>query len=256
MKKLLSLFLLLFNLAVFAQGTAGTGAIAEYRYLVDMPSAGVLKKGLVGVSLDVMPEGVVITKIEVGVFNNFSFGISYGAANLIGVGEPGWYKLPGINARLRIVNETVGTPALTLGFDSQGKGKFNNNVDRYDYKSPGFFLAASKNFDFMGFLTLHGGINYSLERKDEDKDANIWFGLEKTIGSSLALMMEYNTAINDNSGIAFGKGHGYLNMGLRWSVGEGFTIGMDFRNMLDNNSKFTTAFADRAIFVEYIHTIF
>ena len=238
-----------------AQGSAGTTSKYEYRSLIDMPSAGILEKGFVGVSMDVMPEGVLISKIEVGVFTNFSFGISYGAGNLIGTGDPEWYKWPGINARLRLIDETEATPALTIGFDSQGKGTYNKDLDRYQIKSPGVFVVASKNFDFLGFLSIHGGVNYSLEKDDNDKDANIWLGIEKTIGGKVSLLAEYNFGINDNALKSFSDGRGYLNMGIRWAVGEGFTIGMDLRNLVDN-SKFTSKIADRALFVEYIKSIF
>ncbi|MBU2493716.1 MAG: YjbH domain-containing protein [Bacteroidetes bacterium] len=238
-----------------AQGTAGTDAKFEYRSLIDMPSAGILEKGFVGVSMDVLPEGVVISKMEVGVFDNFSFGISYGGSNIIGTGKISWYNLPGINARFRVLDETEAIPALTLGFDSQGKGFFFKTDDRYEIKSPGFFAAAAKNFEFFGYLSVHGIINYSLEREDGDKDLNVGIGVEKTIGSRFSIIAEYDFAINDNGSLSLGDGNGYLNMGARWSVGDGFTLGLDLRNLLDNK-KFNGNKADRGIFVEYIKGIF
>ena len=120
MKTLFRIAIILFAFTIFVkgQGTAGEDAKFEYRSLIDMPSAGILEKGFVGVSVDVLPLGVVISKIEVGVFENFSFGISYGGANIIGTGVVDWYKLPGVNARVRLLNETASQPALALGFDS------------------------------------------------------------------------------------------------------------------------------------------
>ena len=70
-------FLLITGSTLFGQGTAGTGAKFEYRSLIDMPTAGILQKGYVGVTSDVLP-GILIEKLEVGVFDNISFGISYG----------------------------------------------------------------------------------------------------------------------------------------------------------------------------------
>lgn len=255
MKKILTVLLLTATIC-FAQGSAGKNAKFEYRSLVDMPTAGVLEKGFVGVSLDALPHGVVVTKMEVGVFDNFSFGISYGASNLIGTGEPGWYELPGINVRMRLMNETEATPALTLGFDSQGKGRYDDIVnDRFEIKSPGFFAAASKNFEFLGYLSVHGVVNYSLERDDGDKDLNLQLGVEKTIGGKISLVGEWNFAVNDNDSNALGEGEGYINVGLRWSVGDGFTLGVDLRDLL-SNKKVNTFKADRGIFVEYIKAVF
>lgn len=239
----------------FAQGTAGTNAKYEYRSLIDLPSAGILEKGFVGVSADVLPYGVVISKIEVGVFDNFSFGISYGGANVIGTGKIDWYELPGVNVRARLVDETESMPAFTFGFDSQGKGLYDSELNRFEIKSPGFYVAAAKNFELLGYLSLHGIINYSLERDDDDKDLNLGVGFEKTVGDKISIVGEYNFAINDNSIKAYGDGNGYMNFGIRWSVGDGFTIGLDIRDMLDNK-KINSNKADRAIFVEYIKSIF
>lgn len=238
-----------------AQGTAGTNAKFEYRSLVDLPSAGILERGYVGVSLDVLPLGVLISKIEVGVFENFSFGISYGGSNIIGTGAIEWYKLPGVNVRFRVLDETEKIPALTLGFDSQGKGQYFEDAERFAIKSPGFFAAAAKNFELLGYLSIHGIINYSLERDDKDKDLNAGVGIEKTIGGNVSFVAEYDFAINDNNPLSFGAGSGYLNFGLRWSVGDGFTIGADLRDLLENK-KYNPNRADRAIFVEYIKAIF
>jgi hypothetical protein len=256
MKKLTTL-VIFFTLIVssIAQGTAGTDAKYEYRSLVDIPSAGILEKGFVGVSADVLPFGVVISKIEVGVFDNFSFGISYGGSNIIGTGKVDWYELPGVNVRARLVDETESMPAFTIGFDSQGKGLYDEELNRFEIKSPGFYVAAAKNFEFLGYLSLHGVVNYSLERDDDDKDLNLGVGFEKTIGSKVSLVGEYNFAINDNTIKAYGDGNGYMNIGVRWSVGEGFTIGLDLRDLLDNKKIYSNK-ADRALFVEFIKSIF
>lgn len=254
MKKLI--LAILFSMSIsFAQGTAGTNAKYEYRSLIDLPSAGILEKGFVGVSADVLPYGVVISKIEVGVFDNFSFGISYGGANIIGTGKIDWYELPGVNVRARLVDETASMPAFTFGFDSQGKGLYDSELNRFEIKSPGFYVAAAKNFELLGYLSLHGIINYSLERDDDDKDLNLGVGFEKTLGDKISIVGEYNFAINDNSIKSYGDGNGYMNFGIRWSVGDGFTMGLDFRDMLDNK-KINSNKADRAIFVEYIKSIF
>ncbi|MEW6701237.1 MAG: hypothetical protein AB1298_00825, partial [Bacteroidota bacterium] len=248
-------FLLLITNFLQAQGTGGTGAKFEYRSLIDMPTAGILAKGYSAVTLNVMPYGVVITKLEVGIFDGFSFGISYGGGNIIGTGSVEWYKLPGINVRARVVDETETLPAITIGFDSQGKGNYNRDLDRYQLKSPGFFAAAAKNFEFLGYLSLHGVLNYSLERDDADKDMNLRVGFEKTIGGKVSLVGEYDFAVNDNTGLALGKGNGYLNFGIRWSVGDGLTLGMDLRDMLENK-RIVGNKADRGIFVEYVKALF
>ena len=249
------ILLLLISTNLIAQGSAGTNAKYEYRTLIDMQTAGILEKGFAGVVIDIMPNGVVITQVETGAFNNFSFGISYGGSNIIGTGNPDWYKLPGIYAKFRFIDESQMTPAIAVGFDSQGKGLYSDELNRYQIKSPGFFVAASKNFELLGYLSIHGMLNYTLERDDSDKDLNLAVGIEKTIGGSVSLYTEYDFALNDNNPLSFGAGKGYLNAGVRWSLAQGFTIGLDFRDLL-SNQKLNPYRADRALYIEYISSIF
>ena len=246
--------ILLFTISLFPQGTAGDQAKYEYRYLIDMPTAGILEKGVVGVTSEILPDGVLIATIEAGVFDNVSIGISYGGTNIIGSGDVDWYKLPAVNIKARVINEETLVPAIAFGFDSQGKGVYNNSKKRYAIKSPGFFGAVSKNFTFLGYLSLHGTINYSLESNDGDNFVDLRTGLEKTLGSSFSLLVEYDFALNDNN-TEFGSGKGYLNAGLRWSPGTGFTVGFDLRDLLSNKSSTKNA-ADRSFKIEYIKNIF
>jgi len=257
MKKIIfAISIIILTNLTFAQGAAGSDAKFEYRSLIDMQTAGILEKGYVGETTDILPNGVMILKLETGVFTNVSFGISYGGSNIIGTGAPHWYKYPGVNLRVRIINESEAFPAIAVGFDSQGKGEYYDSSGRFDIKSPGFFAALSKNFAFLGFMSLHTTANYSLESKDGDDFLNLSVGIEKTIGPSVSIIGEYNFAWNDNKDVNFfGNGNGYLNIGLRWAMGAGFTLGFDFRDLLDNK-KLNPSTGDRAIRMEYIKNIF
>ncbi len=255
--KLLKILIFSFvvTLPLFAQGTAGTSAKYEYRKLIDMQSAGILEKGFVAVTSHELPYGVVDMGIEVGVFENLSFGLSYGGENIIGDSKINWYSWPGINIKYRLINESESVPAIAFGFDSQGRGREDKDLNRFDYKSDGLFVAASKNFNFLGYLSVHGEINYSVKNKDGDKSPNLKIGVEKTIGKNVSFLAEYDFALNDNGELSFGAGKGYLNFGLRASLGKGLTLGVDLRNMLENK-KINSAVAERGIYLEYISPIF
>jgi hypothetical protein len=246
---------LTFTSFLYSQGTAGETAKFEYRTLIDMPTAGILEKGFVGATTDILPMGVVIQRLEVGAFDNVSFGISYGGANLIGEGKIDWYKYPGVNIRFRLINEALTFPAISIGFDSQGKGVYHDSSGRYDIKSPGFYAAASKNFAFLGYLSINAAAGYSLETKDGDNFINLYIGAEKTLGSNISLIADYNFAFNDNETEYYGGDKGYLNAGIRWSAGAGFTIEFDLRDLL-SNKKLNPSAADRALKIEYIKSIF
>lgn len=238
----------------FPQTTAGEDAKVEYRYLIDMPTAGVLGKGLVAVTSDVLPAGVLIGRLEVGVFEDISFGISYGGGNIIGSGSPTWYKYPGVNLRFKAFKESMTSPGISLGFDSQGKGEYFDSSSRFAIKSPGLFIGGSKNFALMGYLTLHSTLNYSLEQSDGHNFMDLRVGAEKTIGAKVSLLWEYDFALNDNNTKVYGGGKGYMNFGVRWAAADGFTLGLDFRDVL-SNKKWSPGGADRALRMEYIKPI-
>ncbi len=258
MKKFIYLFIItiLILQTAYTQGTAGESAKHEYRQLIDMPTAGIMERGSVGLTTELLPFGTLIAKIEAGIFSSFSIGLSYGGVNIIGSGKPDWYPFPpGVNLRFRVMDESILVPSLTLGFDTQGKGEYSKEQKRYAVKAPGIFAAASKNFGLLGYLSLHGTINYSvLEDKDGDNFVNLMVGAEKTLGSSFSFLAEYNFAFNDNSTNQFGDGKGYLNIGLRWSIANGVTVGFDLRDLL-KNKKWSSNSADRAVVIDFTQKI-
>lgn len=233
-----------------AQGAAGAGATYEPRMMIDMPTAGMLDKGSFAVDLNFYQEGGVLFGLSAGIFERLSFGIAYGGSRLIGGDEPTMNSTPGVNVKLRILEESAGLPALAIGFDSQGKDGYLKDLGRYAIKSPGFFAVGSKNYTMMGFLSLHGGVNYSLERGDDDKDVNFFFGAEKTLGPFLSFVAEYNLGVNDSDRRALGKGRGYLNGAVTMALGGGLTLGVNFKDILKNGKDVTVA--NRTVRMEYI----
>ena len=219
----------------FAQGSAGTKGKAEPRFLVDMPTAGMLAKGTFAVDVDFYQEGGVLAGLSAGIFERLMFGLSYGGSRLLGKEDAIMNPFPGVTVRLRLLEESVALPALALGFDSQGKDGYLKDLDRYTVKSPGLYAVVSKNYLLLGYLSLHAGINYSFERADDDRSFNLYAGAEKTIGPFLSLLAEYNCALNDNGGQAIGRGRGYMNLALKWSFAGAITLGVNFKDILKNS---------------------
>jgi len=244
--------LLLLAGQAWGQGTAGTGGGLEPRYLVDVPTAGMLDKGSVALDVGFYQEGGVLVGISAGILDRLSFGISYGGSRLIGAASPEMNEIPGINLRVRVIEESLAFPAIAVGFDSQGKDGYLKDEDRYRIKSPGFYAVVSKNYTLLGFFSIHGGVNYSLERADDDRDPNFFVGAEKTIGPFVSIVAEYNIGMNDNSGNAIGKGRGYLNGGLKISLGNGLTVGVNLKDVIKNGGDITVA--NRTVQLEYERT--
>lgn len=233
----------------FGQGSAGSGGSLEPRYLVDIPTAGMLDKSTFALDLDFYQEGGVLLGLSVGIIDRLSFGISYGGSRLIGSQEPVMNELPGVNIKIRVIEENIVLPALAIGFDSQGKDGYLRDLDRYAIKSPGFYVVGSKNYSLAGFFSIHGGVNYSLERADDDSDVNFFAGAEKTIGPVFSVVLEYNLATNDNGGKAIGKGNGYLNAGVKWTIGGGLTLGVNLKDIVKNGGDVNVG--NRTVSIEY-----
>lgn len=255
MKNILSLALtLLLSLALppgtEAQGSAGANAALEPRYLVDVPTAGVLPHTAIAFDMEFFQSDGLLAGFSFGLFNRVILGVSYGGTHIIGTETPSWNKHAGMAIKIRFLDETDVLPAIALGYSSQGKGAYIDSLQRYRIKSPGLYAAASKNYSLLGFFSIHGGINYSLERDDGSTGVNAFAGFEKSIGPFLAAVAEYDFGLNDSNNRALGEGKGYLNAGLRSSLGNGFTLGLYLKDIIQNQQNIT--FGERTLQIEYI----
>jgi hypothetical protein len=222
----------------------------EPRTIVDKPTAGILRAGALALDVDLFEHGGVLAGLSIGFLDRALIGVSYGGSGLVGGDPPTMNDVPGMQLRVRVLDESRKVPAVALGFDSQGRGGYDPSQDRYTFKSPGVYAVVSKNSDFLGYLTLHAGGNYSLEKGDGDNDLNAYVGAEKTIGGALSLTAEYDFALNDNDHDARGKGRGYLNAALRWSIGSGLTLSAVLQDLLQNGGN--NVFALRSLRLEYV----
>jgi hypothetical protein len=197
--------------------------------LIDNPTCGNYSRGEYEIRARMEPEGGVLAGIYIGVSNNFSIGVSYGGDRVIGYGTIKGYRNPGVEIRYRVLEETLMYPAFALGFCSQGHGPQLDG--RYRIKSKGFYGVVSKNFEFIGNLSLHGGLNYSLEHSDGNRNLDIFWGVEKMITQIYSVVMDYDLGLNE--GIDEYKENGYLNIGVKGYFAPYIAIEFDVRNLLE-----------------------
>ena len=209
-------------------------AIVEPLYLVNIPTAGTLYKGTFRVPIHAYDDGGLLFGLEAGVTDRLMFGISYGGTNIIGIGDPDWNPQVGVDVRYRFYEESLTMPAILIGYTSQGYGAYIDSTSRYLEKSLGAFAVASKNFNVLGNLGIHVGVNYSLENDDGDSNPNLFIGFDKSINPELLLTAEYDFAINDNEDRSLGSGKGYLNTGIKWIFESRLEIELLLKNLLDN----------------------
>ncbi len=220
----------------------GTALLAETQTteLIDTPTAGLPGKGTYSLSLRMQPYGGLLGGISIGLAERLALGMSYGGTGIIGYGTPDWNAQVGVQARIRLLDESYVGPAIAIGFDSQGFGAFHRDtLDRYDIKSKGFYAMASKNYIFLGRLGFHAGLNYSMERRDDQKVVDFFGGVEKGLSPELALVADYDFAFNDNQEDSlFGENKGgYLNAGVRWTYAEKLAIEFGMKNLLRNGPE-------------------
>jgi len=208
--------------------------------LIDTPTGKILAHGAYDMTLKLYSGGGVLSGIRVGLLDRIMFGFNFGGLNVLGTGAPDWNPRVEFEFRGKLLDESFVGPALALGFNSQGFGFYDGSVDRYQFKSKGFYGVATKHFLMLGELGLNGGVNYSLERDDNDEEVNLFFGLDKSISQTLDLLVEYDIALNDNSDNGeYGEGKGYLNAGFLWRVSRNFRMSFEFRNLLENYEEGT-----------------
>lgn len=242
------LFVVLLVVSVYSQNIEAVKSLS----IIDCPTAATLERGSFLGILQAYDNGGLLGYLEVGLTNRLMFGISYGGTNIIGSGTVDWNPAVGVNIRYRVIDEALAFPAIAVGYDAQGHGAYLDSLKRYVEKSKGLYVAASKSFNFFGTLAFHGGLNYSFERKDNDKDLNGFIGMEKSINDELSLFAEYDLGMNDNSGRSIGDGKGYLNAAIKWSYQKKLEIDFLWKNILKNNSLVNGSSRElRISYIEY-----
>lgn len=226
------------------------------RKLVDCPTAGLLPRGSFDVDMRLFPEGGVLGTISVGLTDRLLLGVSYGGEKIISEESVHWFPQVGVSIKYRLIEESYAMPALALGFDSQGYGAYveNDSISRFEVKSKGFYWVASKNYKVLGTpMGFHAGVNYSLEDEDGDDDPNLFVGVDKGLNEEVTLMGEYDFAFNDNKKLAnFGKGNGYLDLGVRLSFGNQLSLEIDLMNLAENRKEVDyMARQVRIVYLEY-----
>lgn len=224
---------LLFSFGVFFNGICFSQTSVPL-YLVTLPTAGTIPWRTYNTGVQLFDGGGVVNTLNVGISELFNVGISFGGANIIGSSRAVWQPHIGFNAKVRIVEESMKSPAIAIGFDSQGDGPFipKDGYRRFRIKSRGAYLLLSRNYNLLGTMGLHGGMSYSLEHSDKDYDATFWAGVDKSIGSIFNFCAEYDTAQNDNENDDIDKRSGYLNGALKITLNSSFTIEFDLKNIL------------------------
>ena len=214
--------------------------LLEPRRVIDAPTAATLPQGVFEMDGRVYPSGGAQLAANIGIFSRFMFGVSYGAQNLVSDEPPDWNPRVEFFAKFKIIEENWYFPAIAAGYDRQGYGRWDDSLDRYLIKSKGFFAVVSKTYNLQGLAAgFHGGVNYNPfeAEKDRDKSPNFFVGQDTRISNYVALLAEYDFAFDDDRDqVPYGRGWGYLNLGVRWLFSDNLWLEADFRDMFQNRT--------------------
>ena len=207
--------------------------------IVNAPTAGILPHRSYYLETHLFDGGGVTQRVIVGLFNYVNLGVSYSGSGVIGSDKVNWQPQVGFQASVRIVEESMRNPAVSIGFDSQGQGPYirQDGMNRFLNKSRGFYAAVSRNYSLLGNLGLHGGANYSLEDSDGDHDPSFWAGFDKDLGQNFEFACEYDFATNDNENGSITSGKGYLNTGFKIKLNGSFILEFNLENILRNTKE-------------------
>ena len=248
--------MLLFLLCGFTRFSAAE--MIQPRKLVDAHTAGILGKAQYDIECRFYQAGDtslgagITFGFDIGVTNRLTLGLSYGGEGLVGRGNrirP--HRMPGWLVKYRLIEEHVHFPGIALGYDHQGRGGLTDtsrfSYEGYIFKSPGFFLAASKNYLLFNTiqLGLHGMCNFSMEELTTVTWPNLIAGIDLGINEELSLVFEYDFAfiyLDAHPGkpaLYARPSDGYLNAGVRWAFSSNFYIELDFRDLLERRTTAT-----------------
>ncbi len=198
-------------------------------YYVDQPFHSTPSHAEFDIELRFGPQGEILGFLQVGMWDKLGFGVSYGASNLIGAGDPDFYEIPGIQLRIIAIEEVFFLPSLVLGFDTQGYGKYDSI--RYDIMSKGLYCQLGRQYNAgrLGVVPSFG-VNYCLEG---DNRFDMFAGLKLQFGTSTAFMLDYSPNFSDERD----QDKGYLNCSLMFIFYEEIFFEFALRDLLDNSEN-------------------
>lgn len=213
--------------------------------LIDMPTSQIFRRGHYQIGFRVYQNGGGMAYVDIGLSGRFQLGISYGGDNVVSNQSLDGYPSVGFQGKFNLVSQrNVVWPSIAIGYSDQGIGSYNRDLERFTFKSRGFYGVASWGAMFNGWTSgLHAGVNYSLEGNESAAEKiDLFVGFDATVQRDLAFLAEYDLALNDRSSdeLFNGRGRGYLNAAFRWNFAGNLQIDLIARDILVNRREAKT----------------
>jgi len=198
----------------------------EFVQLIDVPTARCLPRGTYSLGVRVVPNGGLIGGMRVGLAPYLLVGVSYGARNVVGSGEPEWDNSVEFDIKVRVAEEYEIVPALAVGFDSRGYGRQLEDGG-FEKVSPGFYVAGTKTLPYSQHWHLHFGLSRTLDIERTRPD--FFAGVSARFSQEFSTLVEYQ--YTQDQAREDGSATGFLNVGFRWVFVGQVEIDIFFRNL-------------------------
>ena len=231
--------------------TTARAGVDEPVYVVDSPTAGMLGHGEYRIQGRIGVESSIQFGVRVGIREVVHLGVSFGMQRVFERASVELNDRVGFQVRFRLLQEGE-SPALAVGFNNQGTGRWDEGRERYERKSKGFYAVLSRNWTaIVGQFSAHGGVNYSTETTDES-GVNLFAAIDWEPVSGFAILFDWDAALDDKQEDGdFGRGRSYLDAALRVTYGDNLSMMLTFRDLTGNYEpsprvwrEFEVAFVD------------
>jgi len=257
MKNFTVVFLVCLTIAVFSTPSLGQMDIN----LIDTPTANVLEKGKYCLNFRFYQKGGLLFQGSAGLTERLTIGASYGGVGVVGTEPIKGNPEPAFSIKYKLGEEGENLPfAISVGYDGQGYGLYYREGEEwedtgaifkksfYQINSKGFYLALTKKIKEAN-LSIHGGINHSLEDDPGKAGISFFVGTEFEVTPNFSLKLEYNNGFHDKikpedvfqnpSEIKepLRKAGGEINLGLKVEYSPHLILEIDFKDLSARYTK-------------------
>ncbi len=215
---LTSFFLLCFSCAWPKADVASSPTNYE---MVEAPTAYILMHGGYDMVTELYENGGLFVRADVGFKEFFMFGFSANATNVVGQGTI-QIQTPRLFLKFKILDQKSSPLALAVAWDDRGYGTVQDGRF-FPGTQEGFYVVGSHEFQELGWLQLHGGMNVvKFDNFDSSQDLGGFLGTSFAVAHSLMFNLELNQLLS---------AYWQFNANVVFNVDTPLRIGVDFRDI-------------------------
>ena len=210
------------------------GSFSEALDVIDTPTPGLLDYGAYNVNFRLATDGVVLTRINWGVFKPVNIGFSWEIGKIIGSSDNITAAKPGMFMKLNIYSGGMVMPAMAFGYD--GQGYF------YDKSSEEFLQKEKGIFFVMGREVVTRGLNFNI-------GVNMWDFSDNKVYGFIASTFEFEekfVILAEYDNLYHHIDNNRLNFGFRFFVTDDLNVDLSGRDLG------ASRLAERIIRVNYV----